>query len=272
MTLTDVQDQVVKILQGVTEKETSQVSSSSSLFDEGLDSVTAVRFATQLSKTFGMKLSSQFVYHNPSLAQLSLALHNRISPHTTTPVYISSRAELLHEIFERQRNVLYSSQSLVIASRSPFHQISTTTKHVVAIVGAAGSLGIWQVKAAQDRQDVEKIICLIRGSNVKAAYDKLIHGLRKAHFYDLAQQAIIWRDDHLAHPEIVAAELPQRLVVLPFDLASPFFQPNDFSSLAKSITTIVHTGWKMDFNQVVQDFERDCLAGETLRLPSNSYF
>ncbi|KAF9062149.1 hypothetical protein BDP27DRAFT_1337103 [Rhodocollybia butyracea] len=42
----------------------------------------------------------------------------------------------------------------------------------------------------------------------------------------------------------------------------PHFGTKDYLSLARGLTTIIHTGWKMDFNQVSQSFE-DCLTGTT---------
>lgn len=273
VTLADVQDQVSKIVEDVIEKPVSTPDFSLSLFDLGLDSVTAMRLRNRLAKSFGIKLPQQFVYHNFSLELLSLALHGRVATPVLTPPRSFSptekgptRGDILSGLLERQLISLRASANLLLASRSIPHD--TSEGEIVAIVGAAGSLGVWQVKTLLDRSDVCRVVCMVRGASVDAVWDKMNHGFKKAALDDLAGQSIGWKESQLRHPGIPVVSLDQRLVVLPFDLGNTRFEDSEYLALARSLTTIIHTGWKMDFNQVVQGFEKDCLSGKLRSLIS----
>ncbi|KAF8884616.1 acetyl-CoA synthetase-like protein [Infundibulicybe gibba] len=265
VTLADVEEQVTKICEDVVGKPITPPDAS--LFDFGLDSVTAMQLRNRLAKAFSTKLPQQFVYQNFTLALLTAALHTQVSSRRMTPLRSTSpveevgKGDILSMLRDRQLATLRDSSTLVLASRALYQAPLGMASHVVAVVGAAGSLGIWQLKALLDRLDVRRVVCFVRGT-VGSIYDKIATGFKKAGLEKLAAQAEDWRLGQLQYPDVPAVNLEQRLVVLPFDLAKPHFGAADYVALASTLTTIIHTGWKMDFNQVVQGFE-DCLNGTT---------
>ncbi|KAK0205569.1 acetyl-CoA synthetase-like protein [Desarmillaria ectypa] len=261
----ELRDQVSKIFAELTDQKDQSLDLDKSLFDLGLDSVTALALRNRLAKAFGVKLPQQFVYHNFSVTRLSLALYTLVAP---TPERLPSptahfvdKNQVLHELLERQLLALGLSSNFILASRSPATSYPGDGQ-VVAVVGAAGSLGIWQVKMLLERPDVTKVVCMVRGSDVAAVYKKLKIGFSKAGLLELANETDLWLDNQVAHPDVPSIQLNQRVVAVPFDLSNPKFDRNEYLDLARGLTTIIHTAWKMDFNQVVQGFE-DCLIGTT---------
>ncbi|KAK0194680.1 acetyl-CoA synthetase-like protein [Armillaria mellea] len=261
----ELRDQVSKIFADLTDHKDQPLDLDKSLFDLGLDSVTALALRNRLAKAFSVKLPQQFVYHNFSLARLSLALYALVAP---TPERLPSptshlvdKNQVLHDLLERQLLALGLSSNFILASRSPATSCPDNGQ-IVAVVGAAGSLGIWQVKKLLERPDVTKVVCMVRGLDVSAVYNKLKVGFSKARLLELASETDLWLDNQVAHPDVPAVQLNQRVVAIPFDLSNPRFDRNEYLALASGLTTIIHTAWKMDFNQVVQGFE-DCLIGTT---------
>ncbi len=234
-----------------------------SLFDLGLDSVTALALRNRLAKAFSVKLPQQFVYHNFSLVRLSLALYALVAPtpeRLPSPMaHLVDKNQVLHDLLERQLLALGLSSNFILASRSPATSYPDNGQ-VVAVVGAAGSLGIWQVNKLLERADVTKVVCMVRGSDVSAVYNKLKVGFAKAGLLELASETDLWLDNQVAHSDVPSVQLNQRVVAVPFDLSNPRFDRNEYLALASGLTAIIHTAWKMDFNQVVQGFE-DCLIG-----------
>lgn len=270
ISLAEVHAEVTSILGHIIENPVIPMDPARSLFDIGLDSITTQQLRNRLSKAFGMNLPQQFVYQNFSLEKLCFALHARLSSCSQTAEAGPTRGEILYEILERELDALRRSADIVLSSRSISQGMGIPTGQVVAVVGAAGSLGIWQVKALLDRADVRQVLCLVRGASVSAVYDKVQAAFRKAALHDFAHQTEEWRNRQLSQAGVPAVDLDQRLVVLPFDMANPHFEEREYLALASTLTAIIHTGWKMDFNQVVEDFEKDCLAGQSFELHPKS--
>lgn len=264
MTLADVQDRVTKILETLIGKSLVTAHQRRNLFDLGLDSVACVQLRNRLSTAFGIHLSPQFIYQNFSLARLSHVLHSRVAlrEDVSQPPFESAltREDMIHAILERQLTSLQITADLILSSRSLARKMQTNAAHVVAVTGATGSLGIWQVKALLDRVDVRQVVCLVRGAGIADSYDKLLLGFQKVRLDGLTHQIQEWKNGQLSRPGVPAVSLNQRLVVVPFDLSSAHFAECEYLALASNLTTIVHSGWKMDFNQNVQDFDC-CLSG-----------
>jgi aryl carrier-like protein len=254
-----IADQVKKIFEEVIDNPPKSFDSSRNLFELGLDSVTAMRLRKQLALAFGISVTPQFIYQNLSVDLLSHALHERVHSRSVSPTI--ERGDILFNLIQRQLDSINTSLSAVLASRTI--QVPPSDGQVVAVVGAAGSLGIWQVKSLLEDPGVRQVVCLVRGATVSDIYDKVSTAFKNARLDGLVAQCSGWKEEQLRCSEIPAVELDQKLVVIPYDLSNPQLQRKDYFALASRVTTIVHTGWKMDFNQVVQDFERDCLVGES---------
>ncbi|KAL0959586.1 hypothetical protein HGRIS_011296 [Hohenbuehelia grisea] len=278
----DIQSHVLKAIEGVLGTSLVDIPNvlDQSFFEIGLDSVTAMQLRSRISKAFDINLSQKFVYQHFTVSRLSAALCDRLisrdisSPHSPSvglPEERLSRGKILRQLYERHLTSIRHSSNLLRASQELHNTLlddapssTSDATEVVAVVGANGSLGIWQVKALLDSINVKKVICLLRGNSVGDLYRKLAEGFAKAALHSLATQCAVWQDGQLAHPNVPATSLDQRLVVVQFDLATAEIEKNEYLALARSLTAIIHTGWKMDFNQVVEGFE-DCIAG-TVRL------
>ncbi|KAJ8516174.1 hypothetical protein ONZ45_g6511 [Pleurotus djamor] len=285
-TVVDVHNQVLSLFEDIVGHHLKSSDYERSLFDMGLDSVKAMQLRTRLAKFFETKLPQKFIYQNFTLSLLSAAIWERVSSRTNSPLAPAtpqtqttsiSKGEILQTLINGQIDILQNSANLLKSSRLPGAS-DVPTEQVVAIVGAAGSLGVWQVKALLDQPDVKQVVCLVRGKDAAAVYDKMSQGFQNAKLVDLVDLCQTCKDKQLSQPNVPATNLDQRLAVVPFDLADAQFDQTEYYALASSLTTIIHTGWKMDFNQVVQGFE-DCINGTTRLLilaaflrPKHFYF
>jgi thioester reductase-like protein len=64
---------------------------------------------------------------------------------------------------------------------------------------------------------------------------------------------------------IFTKDLENRLIVLPqsMNLTEQYLGLNDqiYKELKSEVTDIIHTAWKMNFNQTIKDFESDVILG-----------
>ncbi|KIK63424.1 hypothetical protein GYMLUDRAFT_72098 [Collybiopsis luxurians FD-317 M1] len=272
LTHAEVEHQVHMQLHGLLSKE--EILPDDNLFDMGLDSLSVIALRKRLSQTLGIMLPQSFIFEHFTVSQITSAIVRRANtPSIDLSQPTETREKVLKNLLDRHLSILSSSAQLIQASRSIGSQNLPPTPvegHVVAVTGATGSLGIWQVQKLLDRSDVGKVVCLSRGPTVRNVYDKLIKAFGAISMPHLVKEVERWRDMQLSQSEKPILELNQRLVVVPFDLSKPCFRPRDYLSLACNLTTIIHTAWKMDFNQVVESFE-DCLSG-TIQLLSLAGF
>ncbi|KAK7458030.1 hypothetical protein VKT23_009938 [Stygiomarasmius scandens] len=272
-----IQEKILSILNALLGHK--NYSPKENLFESTLDSVTAMAVRNRLSKEFSLALSQNFVYQNFTVQMMVNSLTQLIGSHGTKE---RDRNQICREIFDQQMYLLAHSAHLVKASRNtafiPNVTVQSSEQQVVAVVGAAGSLGIWQVKALLESPSVAKVVCLARGRDVAHVYDKIIEALSRVYLHDLAERMRLWKNAQLNRSSTPAIDLGQRVVVVPFDLGRSELDQRDYFGLASGLTTIIHTAWKMDFNQVVSGFQ-DCISGTTQLLllaafirPKSFYF
>ncbi|KAF9001664.1 hypothetical protein BDQ17DRAFT_1358004, partial [Cyathus striatus] len=241
---TDIEAQVTSVfLETISEDtmEAKDLDLSVSLFDLGLDSVTALRLRKNLMKAFGVSLPSQFVYQHFSIAKLVQGITALLAPAAmaSSSDEEATRASTLNYLIQKQIDTVKAAAPSVLASRLIPQSPRRTSGEIVALVGASGSL----------EPDVEQVVCLLRGSSTSSCFSKLRSALP-----ELSAEFDAWEQEQIRGRE-------SRVKVHPFELGKPL-DPAVFADLAGKVTTVIQTGWKMDFNRVVSDFE-DCIEGTT---------
>ncbi|KAF2090615.1 hypothetical protein K490DRAFT_34564 [Saccharata proteae CBS 121410] len=130
------------------------------------------------------------------------------------------------------------------------------TKDVVVLTGATGALGAHILAQHLSNDSVDKIYCLVRGSDHHAAVSRVDKALQQRGLPGLRQ------DDTGSHVSNTTTSSP-KLVVLQCDLSSPSLglSRSDYTNLAHTATTIIHVAWAVNFRMRLRSFVKDNIAG-----------
>ena len=202
--------------------ELCKVQDDDDLFHAGVDSLqvlTLVRhFRVGLRNRF--ELSASMIYSNPSITSMTVALYRLVS--TTEKNDSMDHAEELEEMYQKYAKDLPNA---ILKSRS------CSPEATVLLTGSTGSLGSYLLDALVKSPDIGAIYCLNRSSNAEAKQAQLnkLRGLtmsNKSHF--------------------LTADLSKPDLGLSHD---------DYTTLSRSITYIIHNQWQVDFNLSIRSFE-----------------
>lgn len=191
-----------------------------SLFDLGLNSLTAVQLRHILVKRFG-PLPQNFLYRYPSVS----AIHDFLSQKTTENSSQVQTQLLAHSYIERAR-----SEFSVVTKKS-------TRKETVLLTGATGSLGSFLLRDLLQDSRVKKIYCPVRGSNrLKEAFS--------SRYLDPS----LLETDRL---EILNIRLNEPLLGL---------SHKRYQELKEGVDVVQHCAWLLDFNRDLQHYDQACIA------------
>lgn len=213
----------------------SDIKADDDLYVRGLDSVKTVEI-TGLLKA-GLKgsdtswLSSQTMYANPTIQELSKVIHKRLNSPTMSSVerngFERSRTTRMATIEEKYTHDL---------PQTPFRgdEPPKPSKLVVLLTGSTGSLGIHLLRALLVDSNVSKIYCLDRSPNAQQRHQKIF--ARSGLEYDLDGERV----------EFLKGDYGQKQFGLSTD---------QFDELASSVDVLIHNAWKVDFNHSLESFE-----------------
>lgn len=199
------------------------------LLELGMDSLQALQLRRLLSASLAqfsdldIQLGRDFVYVNPSVAMLADAIRKRADK--ASDEIADDSAHIIARLVDK------FSHSNLSSNVTPGEQ------NVVLLTGSTGGLGSHIVHCLAQRNDVLKVICLIRDVNA-SPIDKLREALA---FQGIQMLKHCWA-------KINAAAV---------DLSKPQFGLSsiEYQKLLNSVTHVVQNGWPMDFNRRVSSFE-----------------
>ena len=118
-------------------------------------------------------------------------------------------------------------------------------REVVVLTGATGALGAHVLDQYRSSKSVHKIYCLVRGADAHAAKGRVAKALEQRKLRSL--------DDD---PE-------DKVTILPSHLADPRLGLDDatYNKLARSVTTIQHVAWSVNFRMKLRSFAKDSIGG-----------
>ncbi|KAJ4420398.1 putative NRPS-like protein biosynthetic cluster [Gnomoniopsis sp. IMI 355080] len=216
-------------------EEPVEFSNTTDFFDLGLDSLQASNIRSQLLREVdlcGGLLSINVVFDYPNVELLTQHL-------------IRIRSGQLGKPSDRE------TENLAQAMLERYSHFDVTTPEIntpssageqVLLTGATGQVGAHILSQLLRKDEILKVICLVRASDRDSGLFRVMRALQSARL-----------DEYL--PD----EALQKLVVYPGDLGDPsgrFGLPNSvFEDLRSSVTSIIHNAWSVNFNMTLPSFE-----------------
>ena len=179
-------------------------------------------------------LSAETFYNNPSIGQISqlvLAFLN----HGVVPQK-KDRIAKMSEVFEKFASSLTQSR-MPPASDRTFQGLS------IALTGTTGTLGTYLLDEYSRHPMVSKIYCLNRSSLAKQQW----------------QDSCVQRN--LGNPSGTAK---LTFITVNFGLQNLGLDDSSYANLTEECDLIVHTAWKVDFNQDLPSFAENIQTVQTL--------
>lgn len=215
------------------------IHSDSSFYTLGLDSQKAVRLRSRLTKQFGT-FPLMFIFEYPTSEALL--------EHITAPKDIS------RGISTREKNAAWIKDAISrynaeikswSAQASPLPAADRSSGEVIYLTGATGALGNALLSAFATDPKVSTVYCAIRGPSAAARLSQSL----------------------LSRGYSTSISTCEKFIAVPYDMQSSTLglDTSTYETLARTVTSVVHNAWKMDFNHQVDRFEPDCLRG-TLHL------
>lgn len=242
----DMQTSIRKMITALTSDTSAleTIDAGDDFFENGMDSMQAVRLVRLLNSAFSMKTSDggnfekvtpEFIYRNPSIRQLTTAVER-----------IIHSAGIVNGVTVRERvsEMIGLADELVSGMQR---------RHVILLTGATGNLGAHSLARLVRTASVKKVICLVRdhqptprvhngsGNGTGGKGHRLTDRLRAS----LSGAGIELTRDEWTRVEMLDLKLFQ---------SSKSEDKDSLLHLAASVTHILHLAWPMDFNRTLQSF------------------
>jgi aryl carrier-like protein len=204
-------------------------------YEVGLDSIRAVELRSKLVGVFG-SFPLMFIFEYPTVNGLLGFFDSRKKDSS------EGKASIKFEHQERMKAVIQCMSRELDELASLPHlddECERDERHVVYLTGANGALGNALLEVLVPQTNVSRRYCAVRGVDPHA---RLVESLRSRGY-----------PEHLVQSDkICAVNYDMRNTALGLNGAK-------FELLAREVTIVMHNAWKLDFNQPLQQFERDCL-------------
>ncbi|KAM0327071.1 hypothetical protein ACHAQA_006196 [Verticillium albo-atrum] len=203
-------------------------------FSLGLDSLQAIQMRSDILKTVdvqGHKLGQTVVFDHPSVDNLSTYLFG-LSSDREAEQEVSVESEM-RELIER-----YTQQPAAVSS----------VPSAVAVTGASGSLGAHVAAQLAKDPAISTVYCLVRAKSDQEAGKRVQASLIQRRIYHGLS-----RVDR------------QKIVSLASDLSDSQLglTGDNYSQLTRSLRSVIHCAWSVNFNMRLSSFEKSNIAGVT---------
>ncbi|KAL1885457.1 putative NRPS-like protein biosynthetic cluster [Paecilomyces lecythidis] len=217
--------------------ENIQLSEKDDLYSAGLDSLQTMQIAQILQSAVRSRfpdknfreITAQQVYGHPTIEQLAKYVTSVISGDVEEEQ--ESRAEKLGALVKKYTEDL-PEQDLDVKN------VGTT--HTVILTGSTGSLGNYFLNALLNDPHVVKIYCLNR-SDAKQKQEK-----------SFQEKGLPFDEDARSKVEFLQVAFGDERFGL---------DESKYEEMLKSVDTIIHNAWKVDFNHSVYSFESVHIKG-----------
>ncbi|MCJ1282334.1 hypothetical protein MMC26_001657 [Xylographa opegraphella] len=206
------------------------IEDTTSFYDIGMDSLSALQLRSSLSKLMGT-VSLSTIFEHPSISQLT--------------EYFSGEKTRTKE----DKHIIFINKSIArcTADFASWPILPTTADkcagmNAVLLTGASGSLGSALLKILSSSSEVSKIFALVRGLDRYASLRKSLE--------DRGMDAS--RVLNSGKLELLNYSMRDPLLGLDID---------NYHRISNEVTTVIHCAWKVNFNQTVEEFEDDCIRG-----------
>ncbi|KAI9485924.1 MAG: hypothetical protein EXX96DRAFT_592819 [Benjaminiella poitrasii] len=205
---------------------------SQSVFDFGLNSLTAIQLRNKIAEYFD-DVPQNFLFQHPTFVSMQGAL-------------MSDKEENLAEQNEKRYK---QTQDLTLAyikrakADFPVARNSYNEKQgkVVLLTGATGSLGSFMLRDLLKDPSVKKVYCCVRGKEGEL-FNRLVQA-----FESRSLDISLLRSD--------------RVEALPMRFNDPFlgFSEDKYNQLRNEVTIVQHCAWVLDFNMTIDYYDKECI-------------
>ncbi|CEI92072.1 hypothetical protein RMCBS344292_06345 [Rhizopus microsporus] len=206
---------------------------SRSLFDIGLNSLTAIQLRNLISKQFG-NVPQNFLFQNPSIYAIrdALSSNKQVDAAELVETRYQETQELAKRYIERAKS------DFLVAEE---HYDEAQDK-VVLLTGATGSLGSFMLRDLLKDFSVKKIYCLVRGKQ-EGLYQRLVSSF-KSRCLDVS----LLNSD--------------RVEALPMRMNEPYLglTKEKYEQLRNEVTIVQHCAWLLDFNMTIGHYDKECIS------------
>ncbi|KAI8377316.1 hypothetical protein BD560DRAFT_488260 [Blakeslea trispora] len=204
---------------------TSSVRHEDSLFNQGLNSLTAIQLRNKIMEEI-KPVPQEFVYSNDTICNMTIALIEKEVPQKDS----LADTEAILKDFVKRASI----------------DINYEKKHTVLLTGATGSLGTYLLRdLILDLEHIKKVYVLVRQSDYKTPRERVLDSLQRRKI-DL---------------DIISD--PNRVEILCIDSKDKTYlgleSKGCYDQLRSEVTLIQACGWMLDFYKTVKHYEKDCL-------------
>jgi len=227
---------------------------SRSIFDFGINSLQIVELTNFICQDI-CQIPKNFLYEYSSIDLIIEQLINYLNQQNilneeNDPFHY----QLTEQIIDKYIHLIKQNHSLPIQTKQ-----NQNFERVFLVTGGNGSLGTFIIRdlLEQPPSIVKRIYCLLRGSDTK---QRLFQSFQQREL-DIS---------------ILNKSLNERLIILSssMNLTDEHLGQTDqiYQELQNQVTDIIHSAWKMNFNQTIKDFEYDSILGvfHLLKLASSN--
>ena len=218
-----------------------------SIFEFGFDSLQIIQLRNLICQEI-CQIPRNFLYEFSSIDQIT----DQLNKYLNLTQFDNDRSDANHyqlteQIIGKYTDLMKTTN--FVSSTKP--RKNSKAERVFLLTGANGSLGNFLLRdlLKQPQSIVKRVYCLLRGSDTKQRL-----------FQSFEQRKL---DISILRESLEQDE--KRLVILPssMNLNEDYFGQNEeiYQELQCQITDLIHSAWKMNFNQTVKDFEYDSIFG-----------
>lgn len=205
------------------------VKNQTTLYALNIDSRLALSLRASLSKRLG-PVSLGTIFENPSIDKLLSFFQKKGQVDSK-----EAPSQIINQMISK-----LNAELSVWPTHSSTKKYTPSQTETVLLTGASGFLGTGLLESLTASPRITKIYAMIRGPNNEAKLRK--SSTRRGLDVD----------------KIMGGK---KIEVLNYNMqdTSLGLECSDYTRLAQTVTIVVHTAWKMDFNQGVEYFEDDCI-------------
>ncbi|KAK7756911.1 putative secondary metabolism biosynthetic enzyme [Diatrype stigma] len=242
----DIQGSIRKMITSLTSNTSAleTIDAGEDFFENGMDSMQAVRLVRLLNSAFRMKtpdggnfekVTPEFIYRNPSIRQLTTAVERTMD--STGIVNGMTACDKASEMIELANELISGMQR----------------RHVILLTGATGNLGAHSLARMVRTGSVKKVICLVRDNqSIPGVHNGSENetGGKGQHLAGRLQASLSAAGIELTRDEWTRVEM----LDLKLFQGSKSEDNSSLLDLAARVTHILHLAWPMDFNRTLQSF------------------
>ncbi|KAI8987327.1 hypothetical protein BDF20DRAFT_814613 [Mycotypha africana] len=205
-----------------------------SVFDLGLNSLSAIQLRNRISEYFG-HTPQNFLFQHPSIAAMREYLMSQ------------EKEDISEQIEKRYQQANQLAKDYIRKAEADFpvaqNDYSNKQDKVILLTGATGSLGSFMLRDLLKDPSVKKVYCCVRG--------------KESELYNRLVQAFDSRALDLS-----LLKNTDRVEALPMRFNEPFlgFSEEKYNQLKNEVTIIQHCAWLLDFNMPVDHYDKECIA------------